>query len=156
MAASLLPPLARGVRARPRRLLRSRPRRLGDHAAGTDPLGDCQLDRHHRHLGGILEPARGRDEMKRLLIIAALASLTGGCGRNAADPNQYGGDPQLPEQQRALVPSMKIADPPPWGNARPNVPDGFTITAIATGLGIARQTLVLPNGDILVAEGRGG
>ena len=30
------------------------------------------------------------------------------------------------------------------------------ITPIATDLGIPRQTLVLPNGDILVAEGRGG
>ena len=33
---------------------------------------------------------------------------------------------------------------------------GYTVTAIATGLRIPRQTLVLPNGDILVAEGRGG
>jgi glucose/arabinose dehydrogenase len=51
---------------------------------------------------------------------------------------------------------MKIADPAPWGGQRPTVPEGYTITAIATGLGIPRQTLVLPNGDILVAEGRGG
>jgi glucose/arabinose dehydrogenase len=36
------------------------------------------------------------------------------------------------------------------------VPPGYTITAIATGLRIPRQTLLLPNGDILVAEGRGG
>lgn len=33
---------------------------------------------------------------------------------------------------------------------------GYTITAIATDLQIPRQTLVLPNGDILVAEGSGG
>ena len=51
---------------------------------------------------------------------------------------------------------MKIANPAPWGDQRPAVPEGYTITAIATGLGIPRQTLVLPNGDILVAEGRGG
>src|SRR5690606_47070 len=36
------------------------------------------------------------------------------------------------------------------------VPEGYAITAIATDLGLPRQTLVLPNGDILVAEGRGG
>src|SRR5690606_2008262 len=36
------------------------------------------------------------------------------------------------------------------------VPEGYTITPIATDLLIPRQTLVLPNGDILVAEGRGG
>jgi glucose/arabinose dehydrogenase len=95
--------------------------------------------------------------MKRLLFVAALAGLATGCGRGAGpDPMQYGADPQLPEQERALVPSMKIADPAPWGGERPTVPQGYTITAIATGFGIARQTLVLPNGDILVAEGRGG
>ncbi|HEY1044711.1 MAG TPA: sorbosone dehydrogenase family protein, partial [Telluria sp.] len=52
--------------------------------------------------------------------------------------------------------SMKIAEPAAWGNQKPTVPAGYTITAIATGLKIPRQTLVLPNGDILVAEGRGG
>src|SRR3546814_11664541 len=51
---------------------------------------------------------------------------------------------------------MVIAKPAPWGGKAPTVPDGYTITAIATGLKIPRQTLVLPNGDILVAEGRGG
>ncbi len=38
----------------------------------------------------------------------------------------------------------------------PTVPAGFTVTALATDLQIPRQVLVLPNGDILVAEGRGG
>jgi glucose/arabinose dehydrogenase len=95
--------------------------------------------------------------MKRLILAAAFAGLAGGCSRDGGtDPNQYGADPQLPEQERGLVPSMKIADPTPWSNARPVVPPGYTVTAIATGFGIARQTLVLPNGDILIAEGRGG
>ena len=51
---------------------------------------------------------------------------------------------------------MKIASPAEWGDLRPTVPTGYAITAIATGLAIPRQTLILPNGDILVAEGRGG
>jgi len=51
---------------------------------------------------------------------------------------------------------MKIADPVQWGDQTPTVPQNFTVTAIATDLKIPRQTLVLPNGDILVAEGRGG
>jgi glucose/arabinose dehydrogenase len=51
---------------------------------------------------------------------------------------------------------MKIASPAGWGDQRPVVPPGYTITSIATDLKIPRQTLVLPNGDILVAEGRGG
>ena len=93
--------------------------------------------------------------MRRPIIATALVGLAGACG-HGPDPVQYGPNPQLPEQERGLVPSMKIADPTGWGNARPTVPAGYTITAIATGFGIARQTLVLPNGDILVAEGRGG
>src|SRR5690625_5606333 len=51
---------------------------------------------------------------------------------------------------------MTVARPAPWGDQVPTVPDGYTISAIATDLKIPRQTLVLPNGDILVAEGRGG
>src|SRR5690606_25879638 len=48
------------------------------------------------------------------------------------------------------------AKPAAWGDGTPTVPQGYTISAIATDLLIPRQTLVLPNGDILVAEGRGG
>lgn len=36
------------------------------------------------------------------------------------------------------------------------MPQGYTVTAVATDLKIPRQLLVLPNGDLLVAEGKGG
>ena len=90
-----------------------------------------------------------------LLTAVGLSILLGGCGE---EPNttRYGANPGLPEQQRGLLPSMKIADPVGWGDMRPTVPQGYAITAIATGLKVPRQTLVLPNGDILVAEGKGG
>ncbi|MDZ4125563.1 MAG: PQQ-dependent sugar dehydrogenase, partial [Hydrogenophaga sp.] len=51
---------------------------------------------------------------------------------------------------------MRIAEPAAWGDRRPAVPQGWTIKSIATDLKVPRQTLVLPNGDILVAEGKGG
>jgi glucose/arabinose dehydrogenase len=89
-----------------------------------------------------------------LAMIAATAILSG-CGEKS-DPDQYGPSPTLPTPQRGLLPTMKIASPAGWGDQRPVVPPGYTITAIATDLKIPRQTLVLPNGDILVAEGRGG
>ncbi|ACG79313.1 L-sorbosone dehydrogenase [Phenylobacterium zucineum HLK1] len=91
-----------------------------------------------------------------LLSLAAAAALLAGCGGGGGEPQMYGPDPQLPEPQRGLLPDMQVADPAPWGEARPAAPQGYTVTAIATGLRIPRQTLVLPNGDILVAEGRGG
>ncbi|NUB14826.1 sorbosone dehydrogenase family protein [Azospirillum brasilense] len=92
-----------------------------------------------------------------LLAAAALVALLTACD-DSNTPSQpvYGANPPLPEQQRGLLPSMKIAKPANWGDRKPTVPEGFTVTAIATDLGIPRQTLVLPNGDILVAEGRGG
>jgi glucose/arabinose dehydrogenase len=51
---------------------------------------------------------------------------------------------------------MKIPRPANWGNDLPKVPQGYKLQPIATDLKIPRQTLVLPNGDILVAEGSGG
>lgn len=95
--------------------------------------------------------------MKRyaLITLAALMAMLSACGGDTAPP-QYGADPQLPDPERALVPTMKIAEPTAWGDRQPMVPQGYTITAIATELRLPRQTLVLPNGDILVAEGRGG
>ncbi|PIL38029.1 PQQ-dependent sugar dehydrogenase [Massilia psychrophila] len=93
---------------------------------------------------------------RRLLASVALAALLSACGKSDANLDQYGPEPTLPEPERGLLPSMKIAEPIPWGNQQPTVPQGYTISAIATNLKIPRQTLVLPNGDILVAEGKGG
>ena len=90
------------------------------------------------------------------LTTLSMALLLGACGGEADTTLERGPNPKLPEPQRGLLPSMKIAEPAEWGDRKPDVPEGFSITAIATDLKIPRQTLVLPNGDILVAEGRGG
>ena len=44
----------------------------------------------------------------------------------------------------------------PYSGQVPQVPPGFTATAFATGLANPRRLLVLPNGDVLVAEQRVG
>jgi glucose/arabinose dehydrogenase len=94
--------------------------------------------------------------MRSLLLIGALAMTLAGCGDGDPGPEQYGSNPDLPKAHRGLLPSMEIPRPAGWGDARPVVPKGYRIEAIATNLRIPRQTLVLPNGDILVAEGSGG
>ncbi len=91
-----------------------------------------------------------------LIVAGVLVMLVGACSGDAPDLNQVGPDPELPEPSRGLLPNMTIAEPVPWGDDQPAVPLGYTISAIATDLRIPRQTLILPNGDILVAEGRGG
>lgn len=90
------------------------------------------------------------------LTLLSAALLLTACGGEGDKTQARGPDPKLPEQQSSLLPSMKIAEPVPWGEQKPKVPEGYSVTAIATDLAIPRQTLVLPNGDILVAEGRGG
>lgn len=94
--------------------------------------------------------------MKLALSALSMALLLSGCGGDGEATQSRGPDPKLPAPERGLLPSMKIAEPTTWGDATPQVPEGYRITAIARDLKIPRQTLVLPNGDILVAEGRGG
>ncbi len=92
-----------------------------------------------------------------VFYITTLSVFLTACDSSQSNIEQtIGPDPQLPEPERGLLPNMTVAEPTPWGDAVPTVPDGYTVTAIATDLKIPRQTLVLPNGDILVAEGRGG
>ena len=93
--------------------------------------------------------------IRSALLIGTLTFALSACN-GEPEPVQYGPNPNLPEPQRGLLPSMKIPRPANWGNDLPKVPQGYKIQAIATDLRIPRQTLVLPNGDILVAEGSGG
>jgi glucose/arabinose dehydrogenase len=87
-------------------------------------------------------------------VAAAVAATIAFVAVAQQSAEQHGSSPDLPPPQRGLLPSMKIADPGSWGDRRPTVPQGWTISAIATDLKIPRQTLALPNGDILVAEGK--
>jgi glucose/arabinose dehydrogenase len=90
------------------------------------------------------------------LSVLTISVLLSACGGEGDNTQSLGAEPKLPDPQRGLLPSMTIAEPAQWGDQTPTVPENFTVTAIATDLKIPRQTLVLPNGDILVAEGRGG
>lgn len=91
----------------------------------------------------------------RTILPLLLAGALAACG-SEPDVAQYGNSPSLPDQQTGLLPAMGIATPTGWVGATPKVPAGYTITPLATGLAVPRQTLVLPNGDVLVAEGTGG
>ncbi|HYE46605.1 MAG TPA: sorbosone dehydrogenase family protein, partial [Caulobacter sp.] len=94
--------------------------------------------------------------MGRLLCASALVLTLAACGDGEQKLNQTGPSPAIPDRRETLVPPMKIAEPTAWNGEKPLAPAGFTVTAFAGDLRIPRQMLVLPNGDILVAEGRGG
>ena len=89
------------------------------------------------------------------LFGGAMAIALAGCGTDLL-PSQYGPNPELPEPRRGLLPDMNISRPVAWGDEEPTVPQGYEIQAIATDLRIPRQSIVLPNGDLLIAEGSGG
>jgi glucose/arabinose dehydrogenase len=98
-------------------------------------------------------------ELWRALTLSSCAIISlslAACGSSDESRDQTGSRPDLAEVDQTLVPPMKIAKPQGWGNELPAVPAGFRIEAVATDFKIPRQILVLPNGDILVAEGAGG
>ncbi|WP_312166796.1 hypothetical protein [Phenylobacterium sp.] len=91
----------------------------------------------------------------RLLALVVVSLALAACGRGDRNLAQTGPQPQLPKIDATLPPPMKIARPVGWEGRVPTVPDGFSITPMASDLKVPRQILVLPNGDILVAEGSG-
>ncbi|MDB5381252.1 MAG: sorbosone dehydrogenase, partial [Rhodospirillales bacterium] len=94
--------------------------------------------------------------MKRRMVSLGIAGLALSACDESPGEVQRGPNPHLPEPHRGLLPVMTIPRPAGWGNELPAVPQGYTIQAIATDLRVPRQTLVLPNGVILIAEGAGG
>jgi glucose/arabinose dehydrogenase len=62
---------------------------------------------------------------------------------------------ELPPPKTGPIASSRSMTLPYTGQV-PRVPEGFTATAFATGLEHPRRLLVLPNGDVLVAEQKVG
>ena len=63
--------------------------------------------------------------------------------------------PTLTTPNPQTVPTVVIADVVGWAaGAAPRAPQGYRVTRFAEGLDHPRQMLVLPNGDVLVAESR--
>jgi glucose/arabinose dehydrogenase len=64
-----------------------------------------------------------------------------------------GREPRFTEPRRQVIPTVDIAKPVGWAaNAAPVAARGLKVQRFATGLDHPRSMLVLPNGDVLVAE----
>jgi glucose/arabinose dehydrogenase len=88
-------------------------------------------------------------------VVAATALLTGGCGDRAelSEQASQGPNPKIPAPRETLIPTVNIADATGWPEKeRPMPAEGLAVKAFATGLDHPRWMLVLPNGDVLVAE----
>ena len=89
------------------------------------------------------------------LLCALAAAALAGCGEMARLPIDagIGPDPQLPEPNKTLIPTVNVATVAPWpAGTQPSSAPGTVVKAFATGLEHPRWLLVLPNGDVLVAE----
>lgn len=116
-------------------------------------------------------PLRTPPRMARITALSILALALAACisgndppvGDEAAHPQadasaaEYpvgtGPSPTLPAPDPSTIPVVEIAPAVGWADDALPVPaDDFTVTAFARGLEHPRQVLVLPNGDVLVAE----
>ncbi|MGK2905154.1 MAG: PQQ-dependent sugar dehydrogenase, partial [Desulfuromonadales bacterium] len=79
-------------------------------------------------------------------------SACGGHARLSAQAGT-GADPQLPQPNPPLIPTVEIAPAVGWSDGvTPTPATNMEVTAFAEGLDHPRWLYVLPNGDVLVAE----
>jgi glucose/arabinose dehydrogenase len=93
--------------------------------------------------------------MRVTFILAAAAILLAGCGESATltVDQGTGPDPKLPPPAKTMFPTVEVAEATGWpAGAMPVAPAGLRVNEFAGGLDHPRSLLVLPNGDILVAE----
>lgn len=81
-----------------------------------------------------------------------LAACSHAATTTAPDPG-YGPEPTLPEPDKKLIPTVRVAPAKPWpAGTAPVAATGLAVSAFATGLEHPRWLITLPNGDVLVAE----
>ena len=91
----------------------------------------------------------------RTLVIGLAALALAACGETAllAVSAGTGPQPELPPPRATLIPTVNIAPAKGWQRgATPQAAPGLQVVAFAAGLDHPRWLLVLPNGDVLVAE----
>lgn len=88
-------------------------------------------------------------------VVCGLAGLLTACGDTALLPASagYGPDPELPEPDPPLLPTVNVATAEGWpADRKPDAAQGTRVNAFARDLQHPRWLYELPNGDVLVAE----
>jgi len=97
---------------------------------------------------GLREARVGAVAVLFALSLTACASTAEDIGDTGLGPH-----PELPAPQTSLLPTINIAPVQKRASENmPTAPEGFTVSAFATGLEHPRWLYALPNGDLLVAE----
>jgi glucose/arabinose dehydrogenase len=98
-------------------------------------------------------------DVRRIVMLACLFTAVGlglagsPAGSAAGGARSIGPAPALPPPERQVFPTVYVAPAVGWpAGAAPVPAPGLRVTAFATGLDHPRSLLVLPNGDVLVAE----
>jgi glucose/arabinose dehydrogenase len=96
---------------------------------------------------------------RRLALAGALAILAAGCSDGSADfdvASQIGADPKLPPLEQFLLPPLNVPSAVGWADGdAPQAPPGFRVQPLIRNIASPREMLALPNGDILVVQGKG-
>ena len=108
-------------------------------------------------IGIPVPPARSARKKLFALLVGGVtvAGTIGGCGEVARLPLSagIGSNPTLPPPVRTLLPTVNIAPAKGWPpGTLPQAVPGTQVNAFASGLDHPRWLMVLPNGDVLVAE----
>jgi glucose/arabinose dehydrogenase len=97
-----------------------------------------------------------RNKILLAIWVGALALPLASCSEPstpAVAEQTFGPSPTLPPPQHSWIPTINIATATGWpGGGKPTPANGMAVNAFATGLDHPRTLLVLPNGDVLVAE----
>jgi glucose/arabinose dehydrogenase len=104
--------------------------------------------------GPAQRPAPCADKLPAVAVLA-VCTLLGACAESARLPFAAGTGPrpELPAPRPSLVPTVNIAPAVGWPDGATPLPAmGTRVVAYAQGLAHPRWLLVLPNGDVLVAE----
>lgn len=93
--------------------------------------------------------------LRAVSLLGALCIGAWGCTSPSDLPSSatYGPNPTLPKPTSSLLPRANVPKFVGWPSGqKPTAPAGFAVNAFADKLDHPRRPLVLPNGDVLVAE----
>lgn len=99
-----------------------------------------------------------RHALTRPTLLMVLSLGLSACGETATHSvaDGTGPDPKLPPPNETLIPTVNVAEIKEWPQGAMPVPaQGLMVTEFARDLVHPRWLLVLPNGDVLVAESDG-